>query len=333
MIRAAIPEPAIEPNPAALAPILEVAGLCKSYGGNLAVGDLTFAVRPGEVLGFLGPNGAGKTSTLRMILGLVKQDAGTIRLFGEPWSRAALPRIGYLPEERGLYKRMKALEAIVFFARLKGLKASVARRRAKEILERLGLSAVAGTRIVNLSRGMAQKVQVAAAIAHGPEFLILDEPFSGLDPLNQQALEEIIRDQTKAGRCAIFSTHTMQHAERLCRRILILRKGRKAFEGSLEESRRLVPRRVRLEAAADLSFIAGLPGVSRLEPPVQGRPVWEAVLANRTEPGTLLAACMARGVVPTRFDASEPTLHEVFVAVAGADDRHGAMAGPGANQP
>jgi ABC-2 type transport system ATP-binding protein len=297
--------------------VLEVQHLSKSYGDFQAVRDLSFAVEPGELLGFLGPNGAGKTSTLRMVLGLLKPDVGSIRLFGAPWSRGVLPRIGYLPEERGLYKRMKAIEAVVYFARLKGLDGATARRKARALLDRLGLGEAAGRRIENLSRGMAQKVQLAAAIAHAPDLLILDEPFSGLDPLNQQVIEEILRDEARAGRAVIFSTHTMQQAERLCRRILILRKGAKAFEGTVDESRRLLPRRVRLEAAADLSFLAGLPGVSRLDRPHEGRPVWEAVLANRTEPGTLLAACVARGVTPTRFDASEPTLHEVFVAIAG----------------
>jgi ABC-2 type transport system ATP-binding protein len=298
-------------------PVLDVAELTKSYGEFKAVDALSFTVEPGEVLGFLGPNGAGKTSTMRMILGLLKPDAGAIRLFGAPWSREALPRLGYLPEERGLYKRMRAVEAVVFFARLKGLPAHLARRKARDILDRLGLAHVARTRIENLSRGLAQKVQVAAAIAHEPDFLILDEPFSGLDPLNQQVIEDIIRDQAKAGRSAIFSTHTMQHAERLCRRIIILRRGRKAFEGTIAEARRLLPRRVRLDASVDLSFLAGIPGVGRLEAPGPGRHAWEAILAQDTEPGVLLAACVARGVTPTRFDASEPTLHEVFVAVAG----------------
>ena len=300
-----------------IGPVLDVAGLTKSYGDFKAVDDLSFALGAGEVLGFLGPNGAGKTSTMRMILGLLKPDAGSIHLFGAPWSREALPRLGYLPEERGLYKRMRAVEAVVFFARLKGLPASLARRKARDILERLGLSHGARTRIEILSRGLAQKVQVAAAIAHEPDFLILDEPFSGLDPLNQQVIEDIIRDQARAGRSAIFSTHTMQHAERLCRRVIILRKGKKAFEGTIEESRRLLPRRVRMDANVDLSFLAGVPGVSRLDAPQPGRHIWEAVLAHGTEPGALLAACVARGVTPTRFDASEPTLHEVFVAVVG----------------
>jgi ABC-2 type transport system ATP-binding protein len=301
------------------AAVLEVAGLDKSYGAVRAVNELSFAVEPGEVLGFLGPNGAGKTSTMRMILGLLKPDAGSIHLFGQPWSRDVLPRLGYLPEERGLYKRMRAIEAVMFFARLKGLPAALARKKARSILERLGLGAVQRLRIESLSRGLAQKVQVAAAIAHEPDFLILDEPFSGLDPLNQQMIEDIIRDQAKAGRSAIFSTHTMQHAERLCRRVIILRQGRKAFEGTVEKARRMLPRRVRLEALADLSFLESVPGIERLETPRDGGRIWEAVLGQGTEPGVLLAACVARGVTPTRFDASEPTLHEVFVAVAGGN--------------
>jgi ABC-2 type transport system ATP-binding protein len=300
------------------APVLEVSHLAKSYGGFRAVNDLTFEIGPGEVFGFLGANGAGKTTTLRMILGLMPSDAGVVRLFGRPWARPLLRRIGYLPEERGLYRRMRAAEAVAFFARLKGLDGRTARRRAVDLLERLGLGDVVDRRVENLSRGMAQKVQLAAAIAHGPDLLILDEPFSGLDPLNQQLIEGIFRAEAAAGRAIVFSTHTMQQAERLCRRVLILKDGAKAFEGTVEEARRLLPRRVRLEAPADLSFLAVLPGVSALEAPTDGRRGWEAVLTTGTEPGALLAACVERGVIPTRFDSSEPTLHEVFVAVAGA---------------
>ncbi len=271
------------------------------------------------MLGFLGPNGAGKTSTLRMILGILKPDRGTVRLFGEAWSRAQLPRLGYLPEERGLYKRMRVAEVIAYFARIRGLDKARARRNAMALLERFDLADVRASRVESLSKGMAQKVQLAAAIAHEPELLILDEPFTGLDPLNQQTIEALIRDHAAVGRAVLFSTHTMQHAERLCRRILILRNGEKAFDGSIEDSRRLLPRRVRLEATHDLSFIAGLPGVTRLDPPVPGRSSWEALLARNAEPGQLLAACMARGITPLRFDAAGPSLHEVFVAIAGAE--------------
>jgi ABC-2 type transport system ATP-binding protein len=300
-------------------PVLDVADLRKSYGALPAVRDLRFAVTPGEVFGFLGPNGAGKTTTLRMILGMVRPDAGTIRLFGAPWSRAAMPRIGYLPEERGLYKRMRAAEAVAWFARLHGVERAEARRRAAGLLQRLGLAEAARRRVDALSKGMAQKLQFAAAMAHGPELLILDEPFSGLDPLNQELVEAVIRAEAAAGRSIVFSTHSMAFAERLCRRILILRRGEAAFSGTVAEARRLLPRRVRLEAEADLGFLAGLPGVRSLAPPGQGRAGWEAVLEQGSEPGQLLAACIARGAVPTRFDAAEPSLHDVFVTVAGGD--------------
>src|SRR5882724_6796845 len=166
--------------------MLEVAHLRKSYGEVAAVRDVSFSVEPGEVFGFLGPNGAGKTTTLRMIVGIMKVDGGTIRLFGQAPSRSALHRIGYLPEERGLYRRMTTGEVVTYFARLKGLDKATARRRTQTMLERLGLARFAGRRIETLSKGLAQKAQLAAAIAHGPELLILDEPFTGLDPLNQQ---------------------------------------------------------------------------------------------------------------------------------------------------
>jgi ABC-2 type transport system ATP-binding protein len=317
------------------AAVLEVESLDKSYAGVPAVRDLSFALAPGEVLGFLGPNGAGKTSTLRMVLGILKPDRGRVSLFDQPWSRQLLPRLGYLPEERGLYRRMRAVEAVTYFARLRGLDKARARRNALDLLERLDLAEAAQRRVETLSKGMAQKVQLAAAIAHEPEILILDEPFTGLDPLNQQTIEGLIRDHAAAGRAVLFSTHTMQHAERLCRRILILRDGAKAFEGSIEESRRLLPRRVRLEAAEDLSFIAGVAGVAGLEPPGPGRPAWEAMLAGTTEPGALLAACIARGITPLRFDAAGPSLHEVFVAIAGrgTDEAAGIADGGEAEDP
>ncbi|MFO1057328.1 MAG: ATP-binding cassette domain-containing protein [Dongiaceae bacterium] len=301
------------------AAVLEVTDLHKSFGAVPAVRGLSLAVRPGEVFGFLGPNGAGKTSTLRMILGMMQPDAGSIRLFGAPWSLAVLPRLGYLPEERGLYRRMRAADAVAWFARLQGLDRRTARRRTAALLERLGLAAVARRRIDTLSKGMAQKLQLATALAHEPELLILDEPFSGLDPIAQEAVEAMIREQAAAGRSVLVSTHGMALAERLCDRILILRRGETAFAGSVAEARRLLPRRVRLECGRDLGFLAALPGVRALHPPAPGGETWEAVLGQGAEPGALLAACIAEGAVPTRFDAAEPSLHEVFVAVAGGD--------------
>ena len=200
-------------------------------------------------------------------------------------------KIGYLPEERGLYKRMTALDTIVHFARLKGLWASSARKRANELLEELGLSHVRDRRIEALSKGMAQKIQLATAIAHEPSLVILDEPFSGLDPINQNELEAAIRKLARNGATVLFSTHTMSHAERLCDRFVILVKGRKAFDGTLQEARAIMPRSVKLESTGDLAFLAGLEGVARVQPPRDGVTWWEVFLSAGADPQIVLAAC------------------------------------------
>jgi ABC-2 type transport system ATP-binding protein len=300
-------------------PVLALEAVSKSYGAFAAVKALSFQVQPGEVFGFLGPNGAGKTSSVRMILGILQPDAGRISLFGEAWSREGLRRVGYLPEERGLYKHMNAQSSIAYFAMLKGLNYFDAHSRAKAILDRFELGKFARKKVSSLSKGMAQKVQLAAAIAHDPEFLILDEPFSGLDPLNQQVLEDVIREQAAKGCSVLFSTHTMQHAERLCDRLLIMTKGVKAFDGTLAEARASRPRRIRIEAEGDLSFLATVPAVQTLTPPTPPANIWEVVLAPGAEPHAVLEACFKAGVIIKRFDASEMSLHEIFVAIAGVD--------------
>jgi ABC-2 type transport system ATP-binding protein len=304
---------------ASQSPVLALDGVSKSYGAFAAVKDLSFQVAPGEVFGFLGPNGAGKTSSIRMMLGILEPDKGGIALFGEPWSREGLRRVGYLPEERGLYKNMSARSSIAYFAMLKGIGYFEAHRRAKAILERFGLGAFAKKKVSSLSKGMAQKVQLAAAIAHDPDFLILDEPFSGLDPLNQQVLEDVIQEQAARGCAVLFSTHTMQHAERLCDRLLIMTKGAKAFDGTLAEARASRPRRIRIEADGDLSFLAKVSSVQALTAPQPPSKVWEVVLMPGAEPHTVLEACFKAGVRLKKFDASELTLHEIFVAIAGVD--------------
>ena len=298
-------------------PVLELTRVTKRYGDFTAVNGVSFSAPVGKIVGLLGPNGAGKTSTLRMILGISAPTEGTITLFGKPPGRAVQHRIGYLPEERGLYKRMTALETIIYFARLKGLWASSARKRAHELLEELGLSHVQDRRIEALSKGMAQKIQLATAIAHEPSLVILDEPFSGLDPINQNELEVAIRNLAKKGATVLFSTHTMSHAERLCDRFVILVKGNKAFDGTLSEARAIVPRSVKLESPNDLSFLAELKGVERLLPPHDGVTWWEIVLTAGTDPQLILSACFEKGVKLTRFDTSAPPLHEIFVYLAG----------------
>ena len=212
---------------------LRLAGVGKSFDGFEAVRDLSFEVPRGAICGFLGPNGAGKTTSVRMMLGLTAPTRGEIEVLGAPVGRW-LDRIGFMPEERGLYRKMTALDVIVFLAGLKGVKAGAARERGRRMLEAQGLGAFAHTQIRSLSKGMSQKVQLISCLVHEPELVILDEPFSGLDPVNQEGLEAMIRDLAQGGATVLFSTHVMQHAERLCEKVVLMAKGRKRFEGTLK---------------------------------------------------------------------------------------------------
>src|SRR5436190_15068646 len=241
------------PTSLAAASVLELRNVTKFYGSFKAVDDLTFSLPRGSICGFLGPNGAGKTTTIRMILEIIKPNSGTISILGHASALEVRHRIGYLPEEKGLYKKMKAWAVVAYFATLKGMERKAAKQRAYELLDRYGLKDFADKPTDALSKGMGQKVQMLASIAHDPEFVILDEPFSGLDPVNQQVMEEIIRDMAKRNRTVLFSTHVMQHAERLCDRILLMAQGRKIFDGAITEAKALIPRRVRIETCDDVA--------------------------------------------------------------------------------
>ena len=248
---------------------LELRGVTKRFGDFRAVDDVSFSLPAGSIYGFLGPNGAGKTTTIRMILEIIKPTSGTISVLGSSSALKVRQRLGYLPEEKGLYKKMKNWAVIAYFATLKGLSRRAAKKRAFELLERYGLKDFATQPTESLSKGMGQKVQVLASIAHDPEFVILDEPFSGLDPVNQQVMEEIIRDMAKRGRTVLFSTHVMQHAERLCDRILLMAKGRKIFDGTVAEAKQTIPRRVLIETGDDIAPLRELRevvSIRRLEP-------------------------------------------------------------------
>ncbi len=297
---------------------LQLDHVTKRFGDFTAVRDLSFAHAKGRILGFLGPNGAGKTTTLRMMLGLMKPDEGDLRILGELPGRVR-NRVGYLPEERGLYKRMRADSVIAYLARLKGLDGATAHRRAHEMLERFGLSQFARVRIEGLSKGMAQKVAFIATLAHDPEVLILDEPFSGLDPLNRQSFEGAIRTLAHEGKTILFSTHTMEQAERLCDHLIILARGSKVFDGTLAQAHRLLPRRARIGAAADLGFLKNLAGVASLAPLGPDQDLWDVALKEGADGSALLAACFEQGVALSHFDLSEPSLQDVFVSLAGRD--------------
>jgi ABC-2 type transport system ATP-binding protein len=312
-------------DPANGAP-LKLQGVTKLFGDFRAVDDVSFSLPAGSIYGFLGPNGAGKTTTIRMILEIIKPTSGTITVLGRPSALEVRQRIGYLPEEKGLYKKMKCWAVIAYFATLKGLSRANAKRRAFELLERYGLKDFATKPTDALSKGMGQKVQMLASIAHDPEFVILDEPFSGLDPVNQQVMEDIIRDMATRGRTVLFSTHVMQHAERLCDRILLLAKGRKIFDGTVAEAKRTIPRRVQVQTADDITPLRGLPEVvtaTQLPPATDGvvnaAPRWELELRENADPQGILQACFARGIRLNSFSQSDPTLHEVFMRLVGPE--------------
>lgn len=307
--------------------VLELRHVSKFYGPFKAVDDVSFSMPPGAIYGFLGPNGAGKTTTIRMILDIIRPSSGSISILGHSSALRVRERIGYLPEEKGLYKKMKAWSVIAYFATLKGMSRRAARLRAYELLERYGLKDFADHRTDSLSKGMGQKVQVLAAIAHHPEFVILDEPFSGLDPVNQEVMEQIIREMAARGTAILFSTHVMQHAERLCERLLLISKGRKLFDGTLAEARRVMPRRVLVETADDIAPLRALPGLlssTRLPPPAGHEapvPLWELQVGERFDPQMILQSCFEHRIRLHRFMPVDPTLHDVFMHLVGPEAR------------
>ena len=294
-------------------PAVEAHGLVKTFGGRRAVDGIDLTVPAGAIYGVLGPNGAGKTTTLRMLLGIIDPDAGTRLMLGEPQPLRIAPLIGYLAEERGLYPSMSAREAIAFMGALRGLPLKEARARADALLEAHDLAEAARRPIRTLSKGMAQTVQLLGTIVHAPRLIVLDEPFSGLDAINQGRLETLIRAQAAAGVTVLFSTHVIAHAERLCERIAIIAGGRVRFEGSVAEARERLRPQVRLVTRrTDGAWRAALP-----EETVQEGGAWSFELPpGGIEP--LLEALIAGGAGIETLSIERPGLHDAFVAIAGA---------------
>src|SRR3989441_3181103 len=249
-------------NPASV-PTLSFSHLRKSYAATLAVDDVTFEVRGGEVCGLLGPNGAGKTTLLRLLMSILIADSGEIFLDGRPLERRDGDRIGYLPEERGLYRKEKVREVLIYFGMLKGLARRAARARAEQWLDRVGLPEAAGRRVDELSKGMQQKVQIAGALLHDPDILVLDEPFSGLDPLNTVLIKDLLRERRDRGSLVILSTHQMPMVEELCDRVAMIDRGRLVLYGNLDEIRRSHGESIVLVGAD--SDLGTLPVVARVE--------------------------------------------------------------------
>jgi ABC-2 type transport system ATP-binding protein len=298
--------------------VLAFDGVSKHFGDFTAVKDLTFDVPEGGVFGFLGANGAGKTTSLRMALDILRPTSGTIAVLGRPPGRQIRGEIGFLPEERGLYRQMTALETVIYFGRLKGMATADAKRSAERLIDRFGLSVFGRERVDKLSKGMAQKVQLAAALVTGPRLLILDEPFSGLDPVNQAVLEDVVLEMARSGSTVVFSTHVMQHAERLCDRLLLMARGRKVFQGTQDEARARLPARLSLTARADPSRLPGVAGAKASETS-DGWTDWEVALAPGASAAEVLEAATTQGFALRRFDPYRASLHEVFLHLVGPD--------------
>src|SRR5579864_6055289 len=293
---------------------VELKSVRKAYGNFVAVDDLSFSIAPGTVFGLLGPNGAGKTSTIRMMIGIVLPDSGEVRLFGEPFRRQHLQRIGYLPEERGLYKKMKVLDHLVLLGQLHGLDGGVARKRAERWCQRLELSSWMQKKVEELSKGMQQKIQFIAALMHEPDFIIMDEPFTGLDPVNTALLKNVIMELKQAGKSVLFSTHQMEQVERMCDSILLIDRGKAVLYGGLREVKSRYGRdTVHIEFDGDSSFLEQPALVSSVKR--NGRGV-EVRLAPGADPQALLQAAVPRARM-SKFELLEPTLEEIFIEVVG----------------
>lgn len=294
---------------------LSLTNISKSFQGKIAVDDVSFEVKPGEIIGFLGPNGAGKTTCIRIALGLIKQDQGKVSLFGRPPGPHAFGRIAFLPEERGLYKKQTARESIAYMARLNGMSAKEAFPLADRLLDKYGLGEAKRKKNKNMSKGMAQKVQLLAAIAHDPEFYVLDEPFSGLDPVNQQVLENMVREIAERGRTIIFSTHVMEHAERLCNRIILMNGGRKVFDGTVDEALAKAPRRLVISSEDDRLRDTISTFAKTLSEREDG--AFGLELKSGADNHSILEKCVNSKIKLLRFEPKNPSLHEAFVALVG----------------
>ncbi|MFH0982947.1 MAG: ATP-binding cassette domain-containing protein [Planctomycetota bacterium] len=291
---------------------VEIENVFKRFGEVVAVHDLTLAVPRGSVYGFIGPNGSGKTTTLRMIMNILYPNAGTIRVFGETLHGAATDRIGYLPEERGLYKKMKVRDVLRFYAELKGRRDLA--RAVAEWLERMQLSEWANKKVETLSKGMAQKVQFIAAVIAEPELIILDEPFTGLDPVNAEAIKEVILELKRQSATIIFSTHDMNVAERMCDYIFMIFNGRKVLDGTMTSIQEVYGAdTIRVALNRDVGDLTAIPGVRHVN---DYGPFKEIRMDDGTDPQQILAALMQRAAVQ-RFEITCPSLHDIFVRIAG----------------
>ena len=291
-------------------PIAESRGIWKRFGDRDVVQDVSFSVDAGEVLGVVGPNGAGKTTTMRMLLDIIRPDQGDVLIFGEPFDHAHRAMLGYLPEERGLYRDLRVGETLEYLGALKGMRRSDARSRSVELLDRLGMAEHRDKKVQELSKGMAQLIQLAATFLHRPRLLVLDEPFSGLDPVNLRLVKEVLVEQQKEGVAVMLSTHQMSEVEELCSRVLMINAGRVVLYGDLEEVRESFGGRSIVVESTSLPDV--LPGVDTVNNHGHYR---ELVMSEGAESRTVFQALAEAGVDVKRFEVAGLPLEDIFIQV------------------
>jgi ABC-2 type transport system ATP-binding protein len=293
---------------------VEVNHIVKTYGNRAVVNDISFTVNRGEIFGLIGPNGAGKTTTIRMMMDIIKPDSGYIKIIGEKLSETTKNRIGYLPEERGLYKKLGVMDSILYFASLKGVDNKIARQRAEELLKKVELLPHRNKKIEELSRGMGQIIQVIVTIIHDPQLIILDEPTASLDPVNAQLLKDMMIELRNQGKTIIMSTHRMNEIEEMCDRILMINKGRTVLYGDIPAIKAQYRNNsVLVECEGEPGDIQGVTGKH------PHNKVMELVLDDETTPQLVLERLLRKGVIIRRFELSTPSLNEIFIKVAGEE--------------
>jgi ABC-2 type transport system ATP-binding protein len=293
---------------------VEVSHVFKSYADKVAVDDLSFTVGQGEIFGLIGPNGAGKTTTIRMMMDIIKPDSGEVNILGKKLDESTKNSLGYLPEERGLYKKQRVMDTIVYLASLKGMNPATAVQKAEPLLARMEMLSNRQKKIEELSKGMGQIIQFIVTIIHDPQLIILDEPFSGLDPVNTELIKQMLLDLRKQGKAIILSLHQMNQVEELSDRILMVDKGKAVLYGDLAEIKsQYRSNSVLLGYEGELGEV---PGVAEKR---QHKGYLELVLDNKTNPNQLLERLVSRGIVINRFEIATPPLNEIFLRVVGED--------------
>jgi ABC-2 type transport system ATP-binding protein len=289
---------------------LRASNISKSFNGNKVVQDISFSVEQGEVFGMVGPNGAGKTTTIRMLMDIIKPDSGEIEILGQPIHEDTKNRIGYLPEERGLYRKLTVIETLTYLASLKNIKVERVRKRADELLKMVDMLPHQNKKIEELSRGMGQLIQFIATIIHNPDLVIFDEPFAGLDPINKRIIKEMMLELKEQGKTVILSTHMMSEVEELCDRILMINKGCEVLYGSLTEIKsRYRNDSIFVECDGEIGRIEGVSGSK------SHGAYTELFLTPHTSPQMVLSQLLSQGVVVNKFEVSTPSLDEIFIRV------------------